>query len=89
MLSSPTRRVVQAGCFVLFLWLFFHVCWPYHARPDTPGAIHGGWRFAEIEEATGWTKSGEVDMDVKGKVQGGADISMKAKMKFGPRPMQK
>jgi ferredoxin len=55
-LSSPGRRLVQAACFVLFLWLFFHVCWPYHARPDTPGAIHGGWRFAEIEEATGWLR---------------------------------
>lgn len=32
-LSSPVRRIVQAICFVLFLWLFFYVAWPYSARP--------------------------------------------------------
>jgi hypothetical protein len=41
-----------------------------------------------IEEMTGWTKSGEMDMDIKGKVQGGVEVSMKAKMKFGPGPVQ-
>jgi ferredoxin len=27
--SAPARRMVQAACFALFLFLFFHVCWPY------------------------------------------------------------
>ena len=36
-----------------------------------------------IDEKTGWTKSGEVDMDMKGTVQGGAELEMKGKMKFG------
>ncbi|HTN74686.1 MAG TPA: 4Fe-4S binding protein [Pirellulaceae bacterium] len=33
-LSSPVRRVVQVVFFVLFLWLFFYVAWPYSARPE-------------------------------------------------------
>jgi ferredoxin len=33
-LSAPTRRVVQAICLVLFLVLFFYVCWPYTAEPE-------------------------------------------------------
>lgn len=33
-LSSPVRRIVQAGCFLLFLWLFFYVAWPYSSRPS-------------------------------------------------------
>jgi ferredoxin len=33
-LSSPWRRLTQAAFFVLFLWLFFYVAWPYSARPD-------------------------------------------------------
>jgi len=36
-----------------------------------------------IDEKTGWTKSGEVDMEMEGSVQGGAELSMKAKIKFG------
>lgn len=27
--ATPVRRGVQAGCLVLFLYLFFYVCWPY------------------------------------------------------------
>ena len=52
-LSSPVRRLVQTGSFLLFLWLFFYVCWPYGARPDPPGEVSSGWRFAEIEQDTG------------------------------------
>ena len=52
MLSAPLRRVVQAICFVLFLWLFFYALWPYSARPESPGQIAGGWRLNEID-ATG------------------------------------
>ncbi len=55
-LSSPARRVVQATCFLVFLWLFFYVCWPYHAQPEAPGATHGGWRFAAFEDDTGWLR---------------------------------
>jgi ferredoxin len=32
-LSSPVRRLSQAACLILFLWLLFYVCFPYHARP--------------------------------------------------------
>ena len=39
--SSPLRRFVQTICFVLFLWQFFWVCWPYNAQP--------AW------QSTGWT----------------------------------
>jgi len=31
-LSSPVRRIVQAVCFLAFLWLFFYVCWPYGGK---------------------------------------------------------
>ena len=34
-LSSPVRRGIQGVCFVAFLVLFFFVCWPYTARPQT------------------------------------------------------
>ena len=34
-LAAPARRLVQATCFLAFLWLFFFVCWPY-------GAARGG-----------------------------------------------
>lgn len=37
-LSAPVRRVVQAVCLVVFLVLFFYVCWPYTARPAESGA---------------------------------------------------
>ncbi len=51
-LSSPARRVVQAACLLLFLWLFFVVCWPYGVRPRE-NAVSSGWAFAEIDETTG------------------------------------
>jgi ferredoxin len=31
--SAPMRRFSQAAFFLLFLWLFFYVAWPYSARP--------------------------------------------------------
>jgi NAD-dependent dihydropyrimidine dehydrogenase PreA subunit len=61
MVSSPLRRVVQTACFVLFAWLFFYVCWPYHAQPQPPGAIDGGWRFVEIEQSTGGVQLEKID----------------------------
>lgn len=32
-LSAPVRRATQTFFFVIFLWLFFYVAWPYSARP--------------------------------------------------------
>jgi len=68
-LSSPVRRVVQAACFLLFLWLFFHVCWPYSAQPQPPGNVSPAWRVETIEPSgnlilqggstTDWTPANE------------------------------
>jgi len=52
-LSSPTRRVLQSVCFVLFLWSFFHICWPYSAKPATDGVVLSGcglWRSSRNPE---------------------------------------
>ena len=38
--ASPIRRIIQSASFVLFLVLFFYVCWPYSATPE-PAA--SGW----------------------------------------------
>ena len=40
-LSSPVRRIVQTVAFVVFLWLFFWVCWPYSAEPGP--TTEAGW----------------------------------------------
>jgi NAD-dependent dihydropyrimidine dehydrogenase PreA subunit len=32
--AAPWRRIIQSACFVAFLILFLHVCWPYSARPE-------------------------------------------------------
>jgi ferredoxin len=32
--AAPWRRVIQGVCFVLFLFLFYYVCYPYTARPS-------------------------------------------------------
>lgn len=37
--ASPARRISQAVCLAVFCWLFFHVCWPYHATPIQPQKI--------------------------------------------------
>src|SRR5688500_11264025 len=44
-LSSPVRRLSQALCFALFLWLFFYVCYPYTARP---ASVWPGWQPQSI-----------------------------------------
>jgi ferredoxin len=49
--SSPLRRVVQALCFVAFLWLFFYVCWPYDAQPATLGTVWRSWRPVAIDDS--------------------------------------
>ncbi|MDA1049605.1 MAG: 4Fe-4S binding protein [Planctomycetota bacterium] len=52
-LSSPLRRIVQTACLLLFLTLFFYVCWPYSARPAGDGQKSDGWRLVEVEQQTG------------------------------------
>ncbi|MFO1001674.1 MAG: 4Fe-4S binding protein [Planctomycetaceae bacterium] len=53
--SSPLRRCIQTLCFVLFLWQFLWVCWPYNARPAwqsngwTPTKFDLGTQLVEIE----------------------------------------
>ena len=39
-LSAPVRRVVQSVCLIVFLVMFFYVCWPYTARP---AEVADGW----------------------------------------------
>ncbi len=51
-LSAPLRRVVQTVCFVLFLYLFFYVCWPYSARPYAPST---DWLPADVNGQTAET----------------------------------
>ena len=52
-LSAPVRRIIQATCFLAFLWLFLWVCWPYDATPKPPGRISAGWRLQEIGQDDG------------------------------------
>lgn len=52
-LASPVRRLSQAVCFLGFLWLFFYVCWPYHARPESPGAIEENLVLKDLDQAKG------------------------------------
>ena len=51
--SSPTRRLVQAICFLVFLVLFYYVCWPYTAQPGPPGRESSGWELARIDQDAG------------------------------------
>lgn len=50
--ASPLRRLSQAICMVLFCWLFFYVCWPYHAKPRLPNTI-ARVTFSSFEQETG------------------------------------
>ncbi len=51
--ASPLRRTIQSVCFVLYLALFYYVCWPYTARPTAPGQTNSSWEFTEIDQLTG------------------------------------
>ena len=51
--ASPLRRVIQAACFLLFLLLFFYVCWPYTAHPAPLGQRSGGWKFVAVDQQNG------------------------------------
>ena len=47
--SSPLRRAVQTVCFLIFVWQFLWVCWPYNARPAWQSA---GWTPDTFDLAT-------------------------------------
>ncbi len=38
---------------LIFLVLFFYVCWPYSARPQASGGMSAGWIFIEIAQESG------------------------------------
>jgi ferredoxin len=71
---------VQTLCFVLFLALFFYVCWPYSAQPANDGRRSAGWTFVEAgadgnftwqqAEAPGWIAERDQTLHV---VDAGAD----------------
>lgn len=50
--ASPVRRLSQASCLILFGWLFFYVCWPYHAQPRQPRVL-GELRFTTFDQESG------------------------------------
>ncbi len=52
-LASPVRRLVQATCLLVFLLLFFWVCWPYTARPEPAGRVSEGWQLVELDGGDG------------------------------------
>ena len=49
--SSPVRRGVQLTCLVVFLWIFFYVCWPYGAADYAATRQHREKIAAETFEA--------------------------------------
>jgi hypothetical protein len=49
--ASPLRRTVQAAFFLVFLLLFYWVCWPYAAEPADPGADSTGWDLIAVDQA--------------------------------------
>ncbi|MCR9291686.1 MAG: 4Fe-4S binding protein [bacterium] len=51
--ASPVRRVIQTVCLLLFLTLFFYVCWPYSARPGTDPIASENWSLSEFDQQTG------------------------------------
>lgn len=51
--SSPFRRLVQAVCFLTFLYLFFVVCWPYGAQPSAATAVSESLQFSELRQEDG------------------------------------
>jgi len=45
--SAPVRRLVQSACLVLFLYAFFHVCWPYSSPFSSTTLSDKEWFPAE------------------------------------------
>ena len=50
---APLRRISQTICFALFLFSFFYICWPYHAKPASPPSIHSGLKLIQFQADTG------------------------------------
>ncbi len=44
------RRTIQGLSFLLFLWLFLYVCWPYQV---SPGRTWSGWMPEEVDAVSG------------------------------------
>ncbi len=51
--ASPLRRLAQVVCLLVFLILFYVVCWPYSASPLPPGQASSGWQLQELDQQTG------------------------------------
>ena len=51
--ASPIRRISQTVCMLVFLGLFFYVCWPYDARPAANGQMSKNWTFQTIDQESG------------------------------------
>ncbi len=47
------RRSIQLVCLLVYLVLFFYVCWPYGARPVQPKLLSAGWQLDRLDQATG------------------------------------
>ncbi|MEX2215725.1 MAG: 4Fe-4S binding protein [Phycisphaeraceae bacterium] len=50
--ASPLRKLSQTAFFILFLVLFFYVCWPYSAKP---AQVWTGWQPLEVDPDSGVT----------------------------------
>ena len=50
--ASPVRRLCQSFCLMLFCYLFFYVCWPYHAQPNPPSVV-GRIAFQAFDQESG------------------------------------
>jgi MauM/NapG family ferredoxin protein len=61
-LSSPVRRASQVAFFLLFLWLFFYVAWPYSARP---AAVHRGLMPEPLDENNQIVVVGDTPMAIR------------------------
>ncbi|MGH7144393.1 MAG: 4Fe-4S binding protein [Planctomycetota bacterium] len=48
--AAPLRRAIQTTMFLLFLWLFFHVAWPYGGPHDQFGAYRASKEHVHVKE---------------------------------------
>jgi len=62
LLSSPWRRLSQTACFLLFMYSFFYVLWPYTAKPAPPGRVATDWRFEELDQELGQYQLSNTDL---------------------------
>ena len=73
-LSSPFRRLSQAVCFLLFLALFFYVCWPYDAKPLPPPEVSESWLLDRIDQEAGTFHFSNVPEVDAGWLTNGAEV---------------